>query len=170
MTERGRLFVAAWPSSELCGLLAALPRPAAPGVRYTTPEQWHVTLRFLGDASLREAGDALRQVTFAAADAIVGPAVTRLGKGVVIAPVAGLDAIATAVDHAMSGIGEQPEHKGYAGHLTLARLKSRSRLAMLEMTIEARFAVSEIHLVHSQLTAKGSRYETIATVSAVQIS
>ena len=166
MDDRARLFVAASPSSEVCELLAALPRPVIAGVRYTAREQWHVTLRFLGDASLRGSVTAFERVSFAAADAVVGPAVTRLGKSVVIAPVHGLDEIAVAVSVAMEGVGDPPDHEGYTGHLTLARLKSRVRPAMLGAPIEARFAVREIHLVRSHLSAQGARYETLATASA----
>jgi 2'-5' RNA ligase len=164
--DRARLFVAALPSTEVCELVASLPRPAMAGVRYTTREQWHVTLRFLGDASLRESTEVFERVSFAAAEAVVGPAVTRLGKSVVIAPVHGLDEVAAAVAVAMDGVGDPPDHEGYTGHLTLARLKSRVRPAMLGQPIEARFAVREIHLVRSHLSAQGARYETLATVSA----
>ena len=37
-----------WPPPEVVARLAALARPTVEGVRWTTPEQWHVTLRFLG--------------------------------------------------------------------------------------------------------------------------
>ena len=43
-----RLFVAAWPPPEVVASLAALPRPDVAGLRWTRPDQWHVTLRFLG--------------------------------------------------------------------------------------------------------------------------
>lgn len=136
------------------------------GVRYTTREQWHVTLRFLGEVAVREAADAFTQVAFAAAEAVVGAAVARLGKSVVIAPVHGLDAVATAVSIAMDGVGDPPDYDVFTGHLTLARLKGRARPAMLGAPIEARFAVREIHLVRSELAPQGSRYETLATALA----
>ncbi len=44
-----RLFVAVWPSAAVVDELRGLERPARPGVRWTTADQWHVTLRFLGE-------------------------------------------------------------------------------------------------------------------------
>ena len=44
-----RLFVAVWPPYEVVNSIAALERPPLPGLRWTTPDQWHVTMRFLGD-------------------------------------------------------------------------------------------------------------------------
>ena len=136
------------------------------GVRYTSPDQWHVTLRFLGEVSAREAADAFEQIEFAPATAIVGPAVVRLGKGVVMVPVAGLEAVASAVAVAMDGIGRAPDHEEFTGHVTLARLKARVRPAMLGTSIDARFGVREIDLVRSRLSSQGARYETVATSSA----
>jgi 2'-5' RNA ligase len=163
--ERARLFVAAWPSSEVCDAVAALPRTETDGVRYTTRDQWHVTFRFLGDVSLTEALDAFALVSFAPAEAIVGPAVARLGKSVVVVPVAGLDAIAASVTAAMDGVGRPPDHDTFTGHLTLARLTRRARPPMLGAPIDARFTVREVRLVRSRLSTPGARYETVATAS-----
>ena len=48
-----RLFVAVRPTPEVVALLAALERPAVPGVRWSTPEQWLVKLRPLGHVADR---------------------------------------------------------------------------------------------------------------------
>ena len=45
-----RLFVAVWPPEEVVAELTALPRKDGRGVRFVAPENWHVTLRFLGQA------------------------------------------------------------------------------------------------------------------------
>ena len=166
MDDRARLFVATLPSPEVCDVLAALPRPVMAGVRYTTREQWHVTLRFLGNASVGESAAAFARVAFTSVEARVGPAITRLGKSVVIAPVHGLDAVATAVAAAMEGVGDPSDHDGYTGHLTLARLKARVRPPMLGVPIDVRFAVRDIQLVRSHLSRQGARYETVASTSA----
>ena len=63
-----RLFVAVWPPPEVLDLVAEMDRPALAGVRWTTRDQWHVTLRFLGRmdgieaaaARLAEAAGAVR--------------------------------------------------------------------------------------------------------------
>jgi 2'-5' RNA ligase len=51
-----RCFVAVWPPDDVLDDLAALPRPAATYARWSTRDQWHVTLRFFGE--LDEAGVA----------------------------------------------------------------------------------------------------------------
>ncbi|MER3453020.1 MAG: RNA 2',3'-cyclic phosphodiesterase, partial [Acidimicrobiia bacterium] len=43
-----RLFVAVWPPEEVLDVVAKLPRPGVVGLRWTSREQWHVTLRFFG--------------------------------------------------------------------------------------------------------------------------
>jgi 2'-5' RNA ligase len=48
-----RLSVAVRPPREVAGLLAALERPALPGVRWSVPEQWLVKLRPLGHVDER---------------------------------------------------------------------------------------------------------------------
>ena len=44
-----RLFVGVRPPDEVLDLIADLPRRAQAGLRWTTRDQWHVTLRFLGE-------------------------------------------------------------------------------------------------------------------------
>ena len=51
-----RLFVAVRPGPEVVALLSALDRPAPPGVRWSTPEQWLVKLRPLGHVRDRVVG------------------------------------------------------------------------------------------------------------------
>ena len=118
-----RLFVAVRPPDDVLDAVAALARPAHPGVRWTTRDQWHVTLRFLGEVGDPEpVAAALAAAPLPAATAALGPRVTALGSGVVCLPVAGLDALAAAVSEATAGWGRPPEHRRFRGHLTLARV------------------------------------------------
>ena len=57
--EQARLFIAVWPPPVVLDAIARLPWPAVEGVRYTTRDQWHLTLRFLGNADIDEAQQAL---------------------------------------------------------------------------------------------------------------
>ena len=56
-----RLFVALWPPDEVREELRQLHRKDQRGVRFVPEDNWHVTLRFLGEADvdecLIEAGD-----------------------------------------------------------------------------------------------------------------
>ena len=44
MSDRGRLFVAVIPPVSVLDMLETVPREVHPDVRYTTRDQWHVTL------------------------------------------------------------------------------------------------------------------------------
>jgi 2'-5' RNA ligase len=161
--ERARLFVAAWPPAEVLDAIATLARPEEPGVRYTTRAQWHVTLRFLGSCDVDDAAAAFARIDGVAAEAVVGPLVSRLGRSVVVVPVRGLEALAAAVAVATAGVGEPPDPRPFAGHLTIARLRHRAACRVTGQRIQAAFAVTELDLVRSELHPQGARYTTVAT-------
>jgi 2'-5' RNA ligase len=147
-----RLFVAVWPSEEVRAALAAHPRPAVPGVRWTTPDQWHVTLRFLGDID-RAAAPALPPAT--GTRATMGPATVRLGRRLLAVPVAGLDALADAVDW--------PSERPFRGHVTLARAGRRASIppSLAGVPLAGAWTVERVTLVRSELHPEGARYEIV---------
>ena len=157
-----RLFVAAWPSVEVADALAGLPRPEAPGLRWTRPDQWHVTLRFLGEADPDEATAARDELVAAPAVAELGPATRLLGKRVVVAAVAGLDDLAASVVAATAGVGEPPEERAFTGHLTLARSKGPVPPGAVGTPVAGSFPVDEVCLVRSRTLTEGAAYETLA--------
>src|SRR3954469_469738 len=160
-----RLFLAVWPPVEVAGALAALPREEQPGVRYTAPQSWHVTMRFFGTAEPDDVEHALAGVELPPAIARVGPSVRRITKGVLAVPVEGLSELATAVAARTTGIGAPPS-ASFIGHITLARVKPAAGLPeLLGTSVDAEFDVGEIALVESRLDHKGARYETLATWS-----
>ena len=77
-----RLFVAVWPSDSVLDMIAGLRRPEVDGLRWTTRDQWHVTLRFFGSVELEEASAALRLVSAPASVGVLGPSTGRFGKRV----------------------------------------------------------------------------------------
>jgi 2'-5' RNA ligase len=160
-----RLFVAAWPPDDVLDRLEALPRPEVSGVRWTTRRQWHVTLRFLGSCSVEDAVSSLSEVVAGATEAVAGPRSGRLGRGVLVLPVAGLDAVAASVLSATAGVGKPPEVRPFRGHLTLARLTGRARPAPI--AFEARWPVMSVALVESRLLRTGAEYTTVAEVALV---
>lgn len=121
--------MAVWPPPGVLQGLAGLPRPEIAGLRWTTAEQWHVTLVFLGSvAGVEEATARLSGVEAPPGSppvARLGPESTVLGGGpgggVLALPVAGLDGLAAAVATAMAGIGQPVGQRDFSGHLTLAR-------------------------------------------------
>ena len=163
-----RLFVAVWPPPEVTARLAALPRPATPGVRWEPADLAHVTLRFIGHADPAAVIAALEAAPLPRAEAVVGPTVSRLGRSVLCVPVAGLDRLATEVVDATSHLGEPPPPRRFAGHVTLARLRNRAACGLAGHRLSASFEVTEVALVCSHLpgtpgAVAGQRaYETMA--------
>jgi RNA 2',3'-cyclic 3'-phosphodiesterase len=156
-----RLFVAVWPSPEVMAGLMSLPRPPEQGVRWVPPEQWHVTLRFLGDADPDDALAALSGASLPAATAELGPRVSRLGRAVVVVPVAGLDPLADAVRDVTAAVGEPPDPRGFTGHLTLARLRHRGACRLTGTAVAERFVAHEVALVASEPSSTGPVYRVL---------
>jgi RNA 2',3'-cyclic 3'-phosphodiesterase len=162
-----RLFVAVWPPPEVVATLAALPRPEVDGVRWTTADQWHVTLRFLGtvdDAAAVEG--ALTSVRAPATRAVMGPAVIRLSRHVLCVPVAGLEQVAAGVTSATTHLGHPPEDRPFKGHLTLARGRPGAHARPpAGAALAAEWNVGEVCLVESRLHPHGARYQVRARFS-----
>lgn len=159
-----RLFVAVDPPDEVRHRLAhAVPRPDEPGVRWVPPDRWHVTLRFLGEADEGAAVAAITRLRAPRATATLGPRVARLGRNVVCLPVAGLDALAEAVEAATAGIGEPPDRR-FRGHLTLARLRGRAACGVAGTAVSDAFEVDAVRLYRSTLRPDGAHHELVAEV------
>jgi 2'-5' RNA ligase len=160
------MFVAVWPPEDVVEHLRALRRKDQRGIRFVAPENWHVTLRFLGDVDEGEAVaalDALDTAELPPLLARVGPAVDVLADRALVIPVAGLDELARAVERATKHLGEPPR-KRFVGHLTIARCARGARLpAALGSLFDDEFAVAAIALVQSRLEPAGARYETLAS-------
>ena len=164
-----RLFVAVWPPDDVISLIAALPRPDVEGLRWTTRDQWHVTLRFFGSVELDAASAALQSASAPATTAVLGPETGRFGKRVLHVPVAGLETVAKAVVRATKKVGKPPEPRPFSGHLTLARARDRRRgvdlRPLVGTSVEATWPVTEVCLVESHLSSQGANYEVVETVS-----
>jgi 2'-5' RNA ligase len=158
-----RLFVAVWPSEDAVEELRALRRKDQRGVRFTTPEQWHVTLRFLGDADPDRVGAALDDAFLPECVARLGPGVDVKGERTVLVPVEGVDELAAEVARVTALIGE-PVRPQFLGHLTLARLaRGATPPPIVGAYVAAEWPVHEVALVRSRLGPEGSRYDTLAT-------
>ena len=158
-----RLFIVVWPPDEVVAELTSLHRKDQRGVRFVRPENWHVTLRFLGEADPDEVTEALDRVTLSPARARLGPAVDIISERALVIPVHGLDSLAGIVGEHTAQIGKPPG-KRFVGHLTVARVKSHVPMPRaLGSLVSAEFDVDEIALVQSRLDPGGARYETIET-------
>lgn len=158
-----RLFVAVWPPEEVVAELTSLRRKDQRGVRFVPPENWHLTLRFLGEEDPDAVASALDGADYPSATVRLGPGVDVLFDRALVVPADGLDALAAAVTARTAALGE-PARKRFIGHLTLARLKTRAAMPpALGAYLSASFEVEEIALVRSRLSRAGARYETIGT-------
>jgi len=128
-------------------------------------EHWHVTLRFLGTVEVVPAVRALEALAGGpGARTIVGAAPIRLGREVLAFPVDGLEELAAAVDLAFTGLGRDPDHRPFRGHLTLARGKGVRGLRVPALAAPVDWPVGSVSLVRSHLGSGGSRYDDVAVV------
>jgi 2'-5' RNA ligase len=145
-------------------------------VRWTRPDQMHLTLKFLGDVSVGQLPavcDAVRKA--AAAHGPFEFTVTGVGCFPKGGPVrvlwVGVDdangalaGMQTAVESAVEPLGFPREQRGFSAHLTLGRVKDASASAAIRRSLQrAAFgpavqSVDEIVLFESQLSPAGSRY------------
>lgn len=164
-----RLFVAVWPPPSIVDAIAALERPPVDRLRWTVPDQWHVTLRFLGDVQDDEVTgvvEALDHVDPTPTTAVMGPETGRFGNRILHVPVAGLDAVAAEVVSATAPFGQPPDDRPFHGHLTLARVgRGKGRGPDLRpfvgRRLEGEWPVGGLTLVRSRLGSHGSRYEVV---------
>jgi 2'-5' RNA ligase len=158
-----RLFLAVWAPDDVVEMLCELPRKDQRGVRFVPPENWHATLRFLGDADPDDVVDAMNRAVLPASIGRVGPAIDMLGTHSVMAPVAGLDNLAAAVVDATHGLGSLDPRPTYTGHITVARVKRGAIVRkVVGMLCSVEFSVREVALVESRLRPTGSVYTTLA--------
>jgi 2'-5' RNA ligase len=167
------MFVAVWPDDLTVRRLSGLDLGSVPGLRTVRAEQWHVTLRFLGDVQedlLPELVDTLGGATTrirAPVRCTIGPATAWLGGTRVLQiPATGLDGVAEAVRQATVPIIPDTAEAPFVGHLTVARVRGRrpdqsARAAAAGVAFTAEFAVSRFLLVASALSPAGPRYSTL---------
>jgi 2'-5' RNA ligase len=175
-----RLFVAVdvpdVVAAELLERIAGL-RGAVSGARWTRPEGWHVTLKFLGSTAVRSVPEVEAAVrTVAGGVASFGSRIVRLGAfpsaGRARVLWAGLEdaagcfaRIVTHLDDLLVALAE-PEKRAFMPHLTLARIEPPARLDpdVLELEVaSSAFTVERLILYRSHLSPKGATYEPLVT-------
>ena len=157
-----RLFIAAWPDADTKRSLGRLPRPDEPGVRWVPTRNWHITLRFVGDADVDEVAARLAGAVLPRAEVLLGPRVVRLGTQLLVIPAAGVDELATAVRDATADVGQR-ERRRFHGHLTLARKQRDAKSEVYGASFEGAWAVDQVALVSSEMDHRNSVYTTVAS-------
>jgi RNA 2',3'-cyclic 3'-phosphodiesterase len=176
-----RLFVAVTPPPEACEQLQSATagmRSARPDLRWTRPDQWHLTLAFLG-----EVGDEARADLTGRLGRVAGRhpplqlalhGAGRFGDRVlwtrVTGDVAELRRLAASVRAAARRAALAVEDRPYRPHLTLARGREgadlRPAVDALAGFAGRTWTAGELHLVRSHLGAgpdRTSRYTPVAS-------
>ena len=174
-----RLFVGIPLSSEAIDALERFSqglRSAGDGLRWSSPDSWHITLQFLGETSSEKCGcvvDRLRNVR--------SPAVPVHLEGTGFFERAGVFFAGVSVSAEMAQLQNQvlaatarcefiAEDRRFHPHVTLARAKGDNRmkaLRRLKQRVEgnaafATFEATQFVLYEAFLGGAGSRYEVRA--------
>jgi 2'-5' RNA ligase len=156
------------------------------GLRWTKPEQIHLTLKFLGNVSslqIRDREAVLRPLGQATAAFELrvdkagcfpehrAPRVIWMG---LTGELDSLRHLQSQIERAVQGWGDVGEDHPYNPHLTLARVKPagpresqriRERLADLVLGEFAPYRVRQFDLLRSDLASQGPSYTRLASVS-----
>jgi len=172
-----RLFVAIDPSAEIRDQLSAL-CCGLPDARWTPPEQFHLTLCFIGEvdgSSFLDIREALAEITFPAFSLrlqSVGFFPPRGQPRVVWAGVEKsepLVALQRKIATRLFNLGFEPESRKFSPHITLARLQQTSAakvgkyLAINGLFAVAPFPVDCFSLYSSVLGRKGATHRVEQT-------
>jgi RNA 2',3'-cyclic 3'-phosphodiesterase len=166
-----RLFTGLEIPSDIGQALSTL-RGGLPGARWITPENYHLTLRFIGDVddtTAHEVASLLGRVKRGAFDLHMDGLTSfggRKPRAVVanVSPAQALLDVQAEQERLMQRIGLEPEGRKYTPHVTLARLRESSSRDVAEY-LAARgffrtspFKVSRFVLFSSRNSVGGGPY------------
>jgi 2'-5' RNA ligase len=184
-----RTFIAVNPPPEILKKVARISKyfqsqTPAEGLKWSGIENYHLTLKFLGDVSEKD----LPQIKAILAEAAeTQPAFEMTLEGLMFFPnvkkpnavllgVPGgkpLAALHQQLDTGLQAAGVPSDKRRFTPHLTLARIRrsvSRDGAAKIGETLSqfkvdalGPFKINEVHLYQSELTPKGSIYTTLFT-------
>lgn len=166
-----RLFTGLEVPAEIGASLAML-RGGLPGARWVEPENYHITLRFIGDVDDRiahEIGSMLDQVNRHGFELRLDGLTSfggRKPRAVVAAvpTVPALSELQAEHERLMQRIGLEPEGRKYTPHVTLARLRDSSNRQVADYLAErgpfrsANFPVGRFVLFSARASVGGGPY------------
>ena len=168
-----RLFTGLEIPAEIGHTLSSL-RGGLPGARWIDPENYHVTLRFIGDIDDRMAHeiasmlDGMRRRSFEVRFGGLKSFGGRKPRAIVVAvePIQPLIELQAEQERLMQRLGLEPEGRKFTPHVTLARWKGRAQrldawLASHGGIASALWEVREFILYESHLGREGAHYEPI---------
>jgi len=144
------------------------------GVRVLTPDNWHLTLRFIGDADeekTKQISDALAQIRFSPFSVhLFGAGAypnVRFPRAIYIGGESeGAKQLADGIERALLPFNLQPEK--FSVHMTVARSKGAGDIDdFLKKTGEiGSFEAKSFVLMESRLLPQGAAYEVLKEYSA----
>jgi len=154
------------------GLSLATVRGGLPGARWIDPENYHITLRFIGDvddALAREIADLLDQVKRRGFELRLDGLSSfggRKPRAVIasVTPVASLMELQAEHERMLQRVGLLPEGRKFTPHVTLARLRDSTNRQVAEYLAErgpfrsAPFLVDRFVLYSSRASTGGGPY------------
>lgn len=174
-----RLFTALDLPDAVRRRYAALQAPDALDARWTAPEQFHVTVRFIGDADADQANDyehALEQIKAPSAECVpygLDVLPSRRHPRVLIVGLerhASLLSVYRSVSDTLEAHGLNPESRTYRPHVTLARLNDVTAEEVHQFLDEQAsvplpsFTAETLSLYESTLTDDGAVHERRSAV------
>jgi len=188
--EKIRAFIAIELSENVKGTLTRLQNKLKTGcqapVRWTKPEDTHLTLQFLGDidpgltgqitAAMAEAAHGVRPFHLRVSSPGVFPDPGRV-RVVWVGLTEDLEILGKLqkrIESGLTPLGFTPEARSFTPHLTLGRVRDNARpderqslgqlVAKSAVESESVLEVKSVHLIKSQLTPQGPIYTIIGSV------
>lgn len=186
-----RLFVALEIPEAVRGGLAAAQRQvqkkvqkdlqsAGAELRWVRPENFHVTLKFIGQASSEELAAIMEELRGVRPEGAVIATIRGLGYashakrgGVLWAAMQAsnfMKMLAGQIDRRLERLGISAEEREFLPHLTLARCKQNSVMPTIRAAVSeyeghdfGSMLWEEFQLMESRLGAGGSQYSTLAS-------
>ena len=154
-------------------------RPSVNDVAWVAPDNFHLTLKFLGPVDSERIATLTEALTSAAAactpfklelgglGAYPSPARPRVlwaGLATGAAPAA---AVAMRIDEALAELGFKREARAFSPHVTLGRVRQphaqpRLREALAATRVVGVVEVARVSLMRSDLSPRGARYTELA--------
>jgi 2'-5' RNA ligase len=183
-----RLFVALEIPETVREKLAALQkhmRAEKLDVRWVRPENFHVTLKFIGEATRDELEAIKSELRGVRPEGPVRATFRSLGVSwnarrggvfwVTMEVTETMKMLAAQINRRLERLGIAAEDRDFLPHLTLARFKRPDALPAIRAAITeyqgrdfGSLLAEEFHLIESQLGPTGSKYSTLATFRFAQ--
>ena len=183
-----RLFVALEILDNVREKLAALQkhmRAENLDLRWVPPENFHVTLKFIGEATSAELEAIKSELRGVRPEGPVRATFRGLGYSwsarrggifwVTMEVTETMKMLAAQINRRLERLGIAAEERDFLPHLTLARFKRPNSLPAIRAAIEAHqnrefgsLLSEELHLVESKLGPGGSKYLTVASFRFAQ--